>query len=82
VLDQIIQTLAYEDGIKDIYQSLVDKEGLEQKCHDRGRLAQDKYGSIEPGTGAVEDGEKRNLREIGEDEEDGGNEGREECDRK
>lgn len=71
-------TLVHEDRIEDIDQRLIDKECLEQRSHNGGALSQDQKGAIDPRAGALEDGEKRDLREICEQKEDDVDEGRKE----
>lgn len=56
--------LVYQHGVKDIHQSFIDKEGLKQGYYNCSSFTQDQEGTIDPGTLALEDGEKSDLRKI------------------
>lgn len=65
--DERFQPFIQQNRVKDVHLGLVDEEGFEQQRDYRGAFSQHQHGSIDPGPAALEDGEKRNLRQVGED---------------
>lgn len=70
-IDHSLKSFIYKHGIEDVDQRLIDEKCFKQQRDYCGPFAEDEECAVHPGAVALEDGEKCDLWEVGEEEEKG-----------